>query len=231
MKFTKEEAFKELKDLLTGNGKMPLRMTERSINGQLDNLMPLLASDDTELTDFIEKVKGTFEVMNKNAEFDASNNYKELEKMFKAKYGEGSQNNPPTGQKDNPQRSDDGIAAVIKRLEELEKKEAERTHDLLIEQKRGELLKKMREKGIDNEDWASTIVSKATIKEDMDVEAEAEDYLKIYNKGRTVPRGVMTPGTPGGSHREKDVFASARKIIQERRRIVEKPINDNENGK
>jgi len=70
MKFTKEQAFENLKSLLTDGGKKPLRMSEKSINAQLDTLMPLLASDETELNDFVEKVKPTFETMNGNAEHD-----------------------------------------------------------------------------------------------------------------------------------------------------------------
>ena len=67
MKFTKEEAFEKLKGLLTNNGKKDLQMSERSINEQLEVLMPLIANDEMELDDFIVKVKTSFEVMNSNA--------------------------------------------------------------------------------------------------------------------------------------------------------------------
>lgn len=72
MKFTKEQAFEKLKAILTNDGKKTLRMSEKSINAQLDTLMPLIASDETELDDFVEKVKPTFETMNGNAEKDQS---------------------------------------------------------------------------------------------------------------------------------------------------------------
>ena len=64
MKFTKEQAFEKLKAILTNSGKKPLRMSEQSINKQLETLMPLIASEETELDDFVEKVKPTFETMN-----------------------------------------------------------------------------------------------------------------------------------------------------------------------
>ena len=72
MKFTKEQAFEILRSNLTNGGKKTLRMSEKSINAQLDTLIPLVANDDMELNDFIEKVKTTFATMNSNAEKDNS---------------------------------------------------------------------------------------------------------------------------------------------------------------
>ena len=74
MKFTKEQAFEILRSNLTNGGKKTLRMSEKSINAQLDTLIPLVANDDMELNDFIEKVKPTFATMNSNAEIDNSEN-------------------------------------------------------------------------------------------------------------------------------------------------------------
>lgn len=51
-KFTKEQALEELKKQIGGKGEK-LNLSERSINEQLDTLMPLLAKEDTELSDFI----------------------------------------------------------------------------------------------------------------------------------------------------------------------------------
>ena len=48
MKFTKEQAFEKLKGFLTESGKKPLRMTELSLNRQLDTLMPILTNDETD---------------------------------------------------------------------------------------------------------------------------------------------------------------------------------------
>ena len=80
MKFTKEQAFENLKGFLTNNGKKTLRMSEKSINKQLETLMPLVANDEMELADFVEKVKPTFETMNSNAEKDNSDFVKQWEK-------------------------------------------------------------------------------------------------------------------------------------------------------
>ena len=44
MKFTKEQAFEILRSNLTNGGKKTLRMSEKSINAQLDTLIPLVAN-------------------------------------------------------------------------------------------------------------------------------------------------------------------------------------------
>ena len=44
MKFTKEDAYKELVKLMTAKGEA-LNLSSRSINEQLEKLMPLLAND------------------------------------------------------------------------------------------------------------------------------------------------------------------------------------------
>ena len=54
-KFTKEQALEELKKQIPGKGEK-LNLSERSISEQLETLTPLLATDDTELSDFINKV-------------------------------------------------------------------------------------------------------------------------------------------------------------------------------
>ena len=106
MKFTKEEAFEKLKGILTNNGKKTLRMSEKSIEKQLENLMPLVANEEMELSDFVEKVKNTFSVMNSNAEKDNADFVKEWEK-----------NHPASEHpKDEPKKDDepsDAMAALF----------------------------------------------------------------------------------------------------------------------
>jgi glutaredoxin len=54
MKFTKEQAVEQLKGLLTEGGKT-LHLSDRTINENIDDLIPLLVNDETELSDFISK--------------------------------------------------------------------------------------------------------------------------------------------------------------------------------
>lgn len=222
MKFTKEEAFEKLKGLLTNNGKKDLQMSERSVNEQLEVLMPLIANDEMELDDFIGKVKTSFEVMNSNAKKDNSDFVKEWEKnhpVTEPQKNEPSQNNEPS----------DAMAALLKRIDELEKKNAERDKEVILAQKRKDLLKAMKDKGIKDENWSKSFIEEISITEDFDVDAKADAYLKIYNKSQAGQTGNgSTPfgsSSNGGDPNRKDPLAAARAIIEQRNKEREGLLN------
>lgn len=222
MKFTKEEAFEKLKGLLTNNGKKDLQMSERSVNEQLEVLMPLIANDEMELDDFIGKVKTSFEVMNSNAKKDNSDFIKEWEKNHPV-------TEPPKN--DHPQNNEpnNAMAALLKRIDELEKKNAERDKEAILAQKRKDLLKAMKEKGIKDENWSKSFIEEISITEDFDVDAKADAYLKIYNKSQAGQTGNgSTPfgsSSNGGDPNKKDPLAAARAIIEQRNKEREGLLN------
>lgn len=191
MKFTKEEAFESLKGILTNNGKKTLRMSEKSINRQLESLMPLIANEEMELKDFVDKVKDTFSVMNSNAEKDNSDFVKQWEKDH-------PQVNPEPPKADEPKKDDDAMAKMLKRLEELESREAARDKEAKMSQKKKDLLKAMKEKGIKDEQWSKDLVAEISLTEDFDVEAKADSYLKLYNKSQAASAGD-NGATPAGT--------------------------------
>lgn len=190
MKFTKEEAFESLKGILTNNGKKTLRMSEKSINRQLESLMPLIANEEMELKDFVDKVKDTFSVMNSNAEKDNSDFVKQWEKDH-------PQVNPEPPKADEP-KPDDAMAKMLKRLEELESREAARDKEAKMSQKKKDLLKAMKDKGIKDEQWSKDLVAEISLTEDFDVEAKADSYLKLYNKSQAASAGD-NGATPAGT--------------------------------
>ena len=194
MKFTKEEAFESLKGILTNNGKKTLRMSEKSINKQLETLMPLIANEEMELKDFVEKVKDTFSVMNSNAEKDNSDFVKQWEKEHPVA-------NPEPVKNDDP-KPDDAMAKLLKRIDELEQKEAQREKERSISDKRSQLLRVMKEKGIKDEQWSKDFVSEISITEDFDIEAKADLFLKLYNKSKASSANGNNCATP------KDASAS-----------------------
>ena len=222
MKFTKEEAFEKLKGLLTNNGKKDLQMSERSINEQLEVLMPLIANDEMELDDFIGKVKASFEVMNSNAKKDNSDFIKEWEKNHPVT--EPPKNDPPQNNEPN-----DAMAALLKRIDKLEKKNAERDKEAVLVQKRKDLLKAMKDKGIKDENWSKSFIEEISITEDFDVDAKADAYLKIYNKSQAGQTGSgSTPfgsSSNGGDPNRKDPLAAARAIIEQRNKEREGLLN------
>lgn len=198
MKFTKEEAFESLKGILTNGGKKTLRMSEKSINKQLETLIPLIANDDMELSDFVSKVKDSFSVMNSNAEKDNSDFVKQWEKDH-------PQVNPEPPKSDDPQ-PDDAMSKWMQRLEELEKKEAMREKEAKISAKRSELMKAMKDKGIKDEQWCKDLVSEISLSEDTDVDAKADSFLKLYNKSKanTGNDDVTPKDTSGSGNGDKD---------------------------
>lgn len=222
MKFTKEEAFEKLKGLLTNNGKKDLQMSERSVNEQLEVLIPLIANDEMELDDFIVKVKTSFEVMNSNVKKDNSDFVKEWEKNHPSP--EPPKNDPPKN--DEPS---DAMAALLKRIDELEKKNAERDKEAVLLQKRKDLLKAMKDKGIKDENWSKSFIEEISITEDFDVDAKADAYLKIYNKSQAGQTGSgSTPfgsSSNGGDPNRKDPLAAARAIIEQRNKEREGLLN------
>ena len=226
MKFTKEEAFEKLKGMLTNNGKKALRMSERSINKQLDSLMPLIANEDMELDDFIGKVKDTFSVMNSNVEKDNSDFVKQWEKDHPV------QDPSDPIQKLDADKPDDATLLILKRLEELEKKEQERSKEAILSQKRTDLLKAMKEKGIKDEQWSKDFISEITITEDMDIEAKADSFLKIYNKSQANNTGNGTTpfgSSSNGGQNRKDPLEAARKLMEQRNKEREEIMNANKN--
>lgn len=224
MKFTKEEAFEKLKGFLTNNGKKTLRMSERSINKQLESLMPLIANEEMELDDFFDKVKDTFSVINSNVEKDNSDFVKQWEKEHPA---DKPADKPANTGDDAP---DDATSLLLKRIEELEKKEQVRSKEAVLSQKKADLLKAMKEKGIKDEQWSKSFISEIAITEDMDVDAKADAFLKIYNKSQAGQTG--NGSTPFGSSfdggaNKPDPLEAARNLIKQRNKEREELLNNN----
>lgn len=215
MKFTKEEALEKLRGHLTNNGRKTLRMSERSLEGQLDTLMPIIANDEMELDDFFEKVKGSFEIMNSNAEKDKADFVKEW-KTKNAASQSAAQQEPDD--KDNPNK------ALLDRIAALEGKIQEEERVKAIGQKRRELKAKMKEAGITDADWSDTILSEIAITEDLDVQSKADSLVKLYNKMKGASPSERTPGQPSGNKIDKSVFddvvAIKKKRDEQRQEII-----------
>jgi hypothetical protein len=187
MKFTKDDARKELSTQMTARGEK-LNLSERSLNEQLDTLIPLLANDETELQDFVSKVLPIFKTADANVRNDVSAGINDYKKA-----------NPtptPAQPTPNPTKTDDD---VIRRLAELEEKLAQKDRDSKIAALRGQLASKVKEKGVKDDEWTNSILSEISITEDLDVDAKAESLLNLYNKAVSKVQPGVTPDTPGGN--------------------------------
>lgn len=214
MKFTKDEALEKLKGILTNGGKKTLRMSEKSIERQLETLMPLVADDETELDDFIGKVKASFEVMNSNVEKDNSDFVNQWKKDHPEKDDKGGKdgnggNGGGTSPAENPE-----LQAILDRMKALEDRNSEIEREKTLSAKRDELKKKLKEKGVTNAEWCDMVLSEIGISEDTDIDAKAESLLKLYNKQKSEVRYNVSPLGPSGSE-EKDagkLFSDVKKL-------------------
>ena len=71
MKFTKEDAIKELVAKLTANGEK-LNLSTRSINEQIEALLPLVANEEMECTTFVDAVMPLVKTADANVRNDVS---------------------------------------------------------------------------------------------------------------------------------------------------------------
>lgn len=192
MKFTQEAARKKLTAKLTNDGKKPLRMSERSLDGQLEDLMNLLDNDEMELDSFVEKVVRQFERINSNVEHDVSEAVKALKPEPK----------PEPKKETEP---DTATAQLLQRIEALEKEREDALNAQKAESKRNELRTYLKSKEV-NKEWLDNILDLMTVDSETDVETVGGTVLEKYNKmmaGIDVP----TPGLPSGSGGKQSDFS------------------------
>lgn len=184
MKFTKEDAYKELVARMTAKGEK-LSLSDISINRTLDTLMPLI-NEETELADFLDNYLPLFNVANANVRNDVSVRIKEyLDKN-------------PKDKNDNANPSPNDI--LMKRLEELEKTVAETKKENIKREKKSVLVSKLKEKGVKDVNWIESLLEEIPIDEDFDVDAKVSNYLNIYNMLKAQIDNNVTPGEPGGGN-------------------------------
>jgi hypothetical protein len=194
MKFTKDEAYKELVAKMTAKGEK-LNLSERSINEQLERLIALIANDETELNAFVESILPLVKTADANVRNDVSVGINEYKK-----------NNPiQEPKKDTKDDKVDPNAELVARLAALENELSESKKQRALSDIKGNLINEMKKKGIEDEDWINSFVSEVNITEDFDVEAKAEHYLGVYNKMYSKVKSNVTPQNAGGVNTDKDL--------------------------
>lgn len=211
MKFTIEDVCKELAKKLTANGEK-LNLSERSIKEQAETLTALLANDETEIADFVEKVLPLMRTTNNNIRNDVSAGIKE----YKEK-------NPSTEKQtkttQEPVKDDKEPSELEKRLAELEKRLAAADKKSLIENRKNEIISKMKEKGIKDVSWVGTFLDEVNLDgDDFDATAKAEKYITMFNKKEATVSPDITPNSANGSKdaekRIKDKIKAAKALAE-----------------
>lgn len=198
MKFTKEDAYKDLVGKMTANGEK-LNLSDRSINEQLETLIGIVASDETELSDFVEKTLPFFKTANANVRNDVSagiNKYKEENPVVKKA---DDKKDPEPAKVDVP----DTKSALELRMEALEKQLADAKKEKQLVDIKANVIAKMKEKGVKDKEWVNTLLSEVSITDDFDVDTKVESYLNLYNKSKAQVEPNISPDTAGGGNGDK----------------------------
>lgn len=190
MKFTKEDAIKELVAKMTAKGEK-LNLSQRSMNEQVEHLYTLIANEEMEIADFVEKVLPFVKTSDANVRNDVSQGIKDYKSQ-----------NPIVEPKKDPTTKiepNDANKELLERLEALEKKNRENELEIYNRNVKSNLSSKMKELGIKNAKWIDMMLENVAITENFDVDANANKYLELYNTMQADVDPSVTPqGTGGG---------------------------------
>ena len=211
MKFTKEQAVEALRAELTNKGRKTQHMSDRTLANLTEILIKKFANEETGLPDFVTDM---LEIFNE-VEGDARKKNSDF-----AKYKEAHPESEPP--KDDPKDKDGNkttpeFEALKAEIEALKAINAQNEKKSKLSAKKTELITALGNKGIKDEEWLNTFLSEVNITEDMDVEAKAESYAKLYNKTRANVPPTPTPGNPtGGGEDEYASLKAASELAKQR---------------
>lgn len=206
MKFTKQEAREKITELFSKKVEK-IDEWERTIKENVETLCDLLGEDsEIELDAFADKAvkmletqKGHINKANSNVAADLNKQIDELKKRVEKQEKGGAKKKDEKGGEEEPNNE---LEERLKRLEdELAAERSKKT----ISQKADELAAEIKKKGVKNDKWIKSMLAKAKIDENTDIEKEADSYLEMYNEFFSeIPEGNATPGATGSaSHLEK----------------------------
>lgn len=185
MKFTKEEAGKELAAKLSKSVEN-IDAWDRTIRENVETLWGILGEEnEIELNDFVSK---SLPLFNTTAGFMRKTNA-DLAKSYEEKIEQLKKNQPipPTPPTPDPNKE------LIERLAALEKANEEQKTKLAIETKRKELTDKLKDKGVKDAKWINDLFSLVSVQADTDVDAEVDKYVNLYNSSRSRYNSNVTP--------------------------------------
>ena len=208
MKFTKQEAREKITAMFSKKVEK-IADWERTIKEHVETLCELVGEDsEIELDAFAEKAVKMLETqkghINKANSTVAENLNKQIEELKKQIEEPAKKKKKDEGGNDDGEK-DETIAKLEERLKKLEdEKQAERSQKT-IGQKMSDLAAEIKKKGVKNEKWIKSMLAKAKIDENTDIEKEADSYLEMYNEFFSeIPDEGATPGaTSSASHLEK----------------------------
>lgn len=209
MKFTKEDAVKDLAAKFKNGKDKDLDLT-RTINEVVDNLLEVYGdNEDLELKDFVakaEKLVSTSAGLARKVAKDAVKTKDDEIAELKKKIPQNDDDNDDDDDDDDEpkgKKKSKYVTELEKRLKALEDREEESKKSKKIEELRKQLFDKIKEGGVDDEDWINDTLADIAIAEDMDVDDKADHFVKRYNKYHSDTEADITPKRGGGGEGEK----------------------------
>lgn len=221
MKFTEEQAREALRAELTNKGRKTLHMSEQTLAGQTAFLMKNLANEDTGLPEFVASAIESLNIIEGGARKKDSDHAKYRESHPDPKDNDDPEPPKPT---DNPE-----MQKLLERIAALEKDKEESRKRTSIERKRKDVAAKLREKGVKDEEWLTDFLSEVNVTEDMDVDAKADKWLKVYNRSKANGGNPVPPKNAAGggdvSDQYKSSITAAVELAKKQQGIIETKQN------
>jgi hypothetical protein len=102
---------------------------------------------------------------------------------------------------------------LLKRLEAMENKIRENELEIKRKSLKSEIVSKLNEKGLKDNEWIETLLAEIPIGEDFDVESKVDNYLKLYNKSKASINTDITPDHIGGGGNGDEALAERMKKV------------------
>lgn len=209
MKFSKDEAREKITAMFSKKVEK-IADWERTIKEHVETLCELVGEDsEIELDAFAEKAVKMLETqkghINKANSTVAETLNKQIEELKKQVEDPAKKKKKDEGGNDDGKK-DETIAKLEERLKKLEDEKQAEEAKKTIGQKREQLAAEIKKKGVKNEKWVKSMLDKAKIDENTDIEKEAESYLEMYNEffSEMPEDDDLTPrGAGSASHLEK----------------------------
>lgn len=208
MKFTKEEASKELTSKLSTKVEN-IDLWQRTIRENVETLWGIYGENsDVELSDFVAKALPLFET---TAGFIRKTNAdvaKPLQEKIKQLQEEQATHKPQEPKEPNE--------ALIQRLEALEEENNRQKRELKTREMKTKFAKMLSDKGVANEGFVTAMADKQAFTDDFDFEAASNACLELYNSVRAdVAKNVTPQSTKGGvSSYTTDTIKAAAEIAK-----------------
>ena len=208
MKFTKEEASKELTSKLSTKVEN-IDLWQRTIRENVETLWGIYGENsDVELSVFVANALPLFET---TAGFIRKTNA-DVAKPLQEKIKQ-LQEEQAAHKQQEPKEPND---ALIKRLEALEEENNRQKRELKTREMKTKFAKILSDKGVANEGFVTAMADKQVFTDDFDFEAASNACLELYNSVRAdVAKNVTPQSTKGGvSSYTTDTIKAAAEIAK-----------------